>query len=388
MRGSWTGSCFPDATRKEHFADLVSCDLEFGVILVLIHGVVSKDARRLISGDPLHRSARPTGSLNEINKSQHRSIPDSIYTEAPRGSHGAPDMRQHLLLETPQCRGLPRPDLRLQSDNMTTLWLASFNTIIMRHYNWLRNTLRNKLQRTFVGKALLNVATSAPQSICFVSATRLAEKDFWSKSLLGRSLRPRLNQTTVKARIAYENKRGLPEVYNEAIHEETSDILVFLHDDLWLEDAQLMQKIRTALKLNDVVGVAGNVRRVPGQPAWLFLQGPTGKLELDRSNLSGSVKHGKPGAYTNVNYGPHPATCKLMDGVFLAAKRKTLTSSNAYFDTKFKFDFYDMDFCRTARNAGLSLTTWPIDLIHKSSGAFAGDSWNNMKSEYFKKWKT
>lgn len=271
---------------------------------------------------------------------------------------------------------------------MTGFRLASFTTTIMRHYTWLRNTLRNKLQRTFVGKALLNVTTSEAQSICFVSATRLTEKDFWSKSLLGRSLRPRLNQKTVKARIAYENKRGLPEVYNDAIREEISDILVFLHDDLWLEDAQLTQKIRTALKVNDVVGVAGNVRRVPGQPAWLFLQGTAGTLELDRSNLSGSVKHGKPGVYTTVNYGPQPATCSLMDGVFLAAKRKTLISSSAYFDTRFKFDFYDMDFCRTARSVGLSLTTWPIDLIHQSSGAFAGDSWNHMKSEYFKKWKT
>lgn len=257
---------------------------------------------------------------------------------------------------------------------------------LMRQYHWLRNVLRNKFQRTFIGKAMVNLTANEQQSVCFVSATRLNEKDFWSKSLLGRSLRPRLNQTTVKARIAFENTRGLPEIYNEAIREQASDILVFLHDDLWLEDAQLTQKIRTALKFNDVVGVAGNTRRVEGQPAWLFLQGPTGNLELDRTNLSGSVKHGKPGNYTTSNYGPHPAACELMDGVFLAATKKSLTSSDVQFDTAFKFDFYDMDFCRTARSAGLSLTTWPIDLIHQSAGAFAGDSWNTMKHEYFKKW--
>lgn len=256
----------------------------------------------------------------------------------------------------------------------------------MRYYHWLRNTLRNKVQRTQLGQTLASVTSADQQSICFVSATRLKEQDFWKKSLLGRSLRLRINQTTVTARIAYENTRGLPEVYNEAIKEEKADILVFLHDDVWLEDAQLTQKIRAALKSNDVIGVAGNIRRTDGQPAWLFLQGTTGDLELDKPNLSGCVKHGNPGNYTTSNYGPHPAACELMDGVFLAAKRKSLIRSSVYFDTSFKFDFYDMDFCRTARRLGLSLSTWPIDLIHLSSGLFGSDSWNKMKSVYFEKW--
>lgn len=258
----------------------------------------------------------------------------------------------------------------------------------MRQYHWLRNTLRNKLQRTFLGKVLINMASDEQESICFVAATRLSEKEFWSKSLLGRSLRLRLNQSTITAHIAFENTRGLPEIYNEAIRNERQDILVFVHDDVWLEDSQLMQKIRSALRFNDVVGVAGNIRRAPGQPAWLFLQGSDGKLEPDIVNQSGSIKHGKPGNYTACNFGPHPASCELMDGVFLAAKQKTLTRSNTLFDQIFKFHFYDMDFCRTARAAGLSLTTWPIDLIHQSSGNFAGESWKEMKAEYFRKWKT
>lgn len=257
----------------------------------------------------------------------------------------------------------------------------------MRQYHWLRNTLRNKLKRSFIGKAMMNMASNDDQSICFVAATRLNEKDFWSKSLLGRSLRLRLNQKTITSHIAFENTRGLPEVYNEAIRDERADILVFLHDDVWLEDTQLTQKIRAALRFNDVVGVAGNIRRVAGQPAWLFLQGPNGKLETDRANQSGSIKHGTPSNHTTAYFGPHPASCELMDGVFLAASQKNLISSKVAFDPIFSFHFYDMDFCRTARAAGLTLTTWPIDLIHKSSGNFSGESWARMKTEYFKKWK-
>ncbi len=245
----------------------------------------------------------------------------------------------------------------------------------MRQYHWLRNVLRNKFHRTFIGKALANLTTNEQQSICFVSATRLNEKDFWSKSLLGRSLRPRLNQTTVKGRIAFENTRGLPEVYNDAIREESADILVFLHDDVWLEDTQLMQKIRAALKFNDVVGVAGNTKRLKGQPTWAFLQGKSGELQWAPSHHSGGIKHGSPGRCTLSNYGPTPALCELMDGVFLASQRKTLIESKVFFGEEFKFHFYDMDFCRTARKMGLSLSTWPIDLIHLSPGEFNSESW-------------
>lgn len=258
----------------------------------------------------------------------------------------------------------------------------------MRQYHWMRNVLRNKFQRTFIGKALVNLTTNEQSSICFVTATRFNEKDFWTKSLLGRSLRPRLNQTTIRGRIAFENARGLPLVYNDAIREESADILVFLHDDLWLEDPQLIQKIRASLKQSDVVGVAGNTRRIQGQPAWLFLRGPSGNFELDRPHLSGAIKHGKPGHHELSVFGPSPASCELMDGVFLAARRKSLIESNVTFDETFSFDFYDMDFCRTARKSGLSLSTWPIDMIHMSSGVFGNEKWAVMEKLYFKKWKS
>lgn len=256
----------------------------------------------------------------------------------------------------------------------------------MRYFHWLRNTLRNKFRRTFIGKALVNVTTPDQQSICFISATRLDEKDFWTKSLLGRSLRPRLNQSTITCRVAFENTRGLPEIYNEAILASGADILVFLHDDVWLEDVQLMKKIRSGLKFNDVIGVAGNIRRVAGQPAWLFLRDANGDLQLDRPNLSGSIKHGEPGRVAPSLFGATPAPCELMDGVLLATKRKTLMQSRVMFDPVFRFDFYDMDFCRSARQAGLSLSTWPLELIHLSSGMFGGQTWQAMEKVYFSKW--
>lgn len=257
----------------------------------------------------------------------------------------------------------------------------------MYQYHWLRNTVRHIFQGTTLGRAWVNLTSKQTSSICFVAATRMSEKDFWRKSLLGPSLRNRLNNTTVTARIAFENSRGLPEIYNEAIREEKTDILVFLHDDVWLEDTQILQKIRVALKFNDVVGVAGNRRRSKGQPAWLFIRDQNGDLAWDSEHLSGSILHGKPNRNAASNFGLSPAPCKLMDGVFLAANRHVLLESSAFFGTEFKFHFYDMDFCRTASRAGLRMSTWPIELIHESAGAFNTDSWKAMEAVYFQKWR-
>jgi GT2 family glycosyltransferase len=58
------------------------------------------------------------------------------------------------------------------------------------------------------------------------------------------------------------------------------------------------------------------------------------------------------------------------------------------FDEQFDFHFYDMDFCRTARRAGLSLGTWPISVTHQSSGSFGNPSWSTAHSQYWKKWKS
>jgi GT2 family glycosyltransferase len=258
----------------------------------------------------------------------------------------------------------------------------------MYQYHWLRNTLRHTFQGTTLGRAWLNLTSTQTPSICFVSATRLSEKDFWRKSLLGPSLRNRLNNTTVTTRIAFENSRGLPEVYNEAIRKEKADILVFLHDDVSLHDTQILQKIRAALKFNDVVGVAGNQRRLPNQPAWAFLKNEKGELVWDNGHLSGSIQHGTPGKSTTSYFGPSPATCALMDGVFLAANRHVLLKSNALFGNEFKFHFYDMDFCRSVSRAGLRMSTWPIDLIHESGGAFNTESWKKMEAIYLQKWRS
>lgn len=220
----------------------------------------------------------------------------------------------------------------------------------------------------------------------FVSATRGTQQDFRSTTALGRSL-PRLAYNRlIVSRVTTENTTGLPTLYNRAIDTDNdNDILVFLHDDVFIDDYFIGQRIVEGLKSYDVIGLAGNRRRLPGQHVWASVakQG----LEFDKKYLSGMLAHVMPDRPFFVTaYGPVPAPCELLDGVFLATRKSTLRAAGVRFDERFKFHFYDLDFCRTARNAGLRLGTWPLAVTHESGGLFGSPSWTEAKAKYFEKW--
>jgi GT2 family glycosyltransferase len=218
-----------------------------------------------------------------------------------------------------------------------------------------------------------------------ISATRLSESDFWKKSALGISLRRLEHDSRLVAHLAFANRHGLPEIYNARISaRDDNDILVFIHDDVWIDDYFLADRVIEGLRTYDVIGVAGNRRKVRHQPVWAFLD--TSFTWDDRANLTGSVAHGKSPFGPISFFGAVPADCELLDGVFLAAKKAVLTANGVLFDPRFDFHFYDMDFCRSARQRGLRLGTWPICLTHQSGGAFGTQQWNEGYRAYIEKW--
>jgi len=219
-----------------------------------------------------------------------------------------------------------------------------------------------------------------------VTATRWSETEFWNGSALGISLR-RLGQGAgLVPRLSFVNQRGLPEIFNARISAPDSpEFLVFVHDDVWIDDFFFAERIVEGLEAYDVIGVAGNRRRVEHQPAWLFVDS---KFTWDKENLSGRVGHGQNPFGQISSFGEVPAECELLDGVFLAAKKSALTSRGVLFDPRFAFHFYDMDFCRSARKSGLRLGTWPICLTHQSGGAFGTDGWAEGYRRYIDKWKS
>jgi len=226
---------------------------------------------------------------------------------------------------------------------------------------------------------------SALPHVVVISASKLSESTFWAQSALGQSIKRLVQQgENISVDIAFENARGLPEIFNAAIeraHDE--DILVFIHDDVWIDEYHFSQAVTAGLEQFDVIGVAGNKRRLPNQPAWCFVDQ---KLTWDeKCNLSGQVSHGENKFGKVSEFGAIPAACELLDGVFIAVHRNKLITHKVKFDPLFDFHFYDMDFSRTARESGLNLGTWLIQLTHQSGGAFGTPHWQRNFVSYQQK---
>lgn len=223
--------------------------------------------------------------------------------------------------------------------------------------------------------------------IRFVCATRANKDDFLENTALGRTLTVYKFMEFVQLRLFVQNSRGLPAVYNTAIKESANDpaILVFAHDDIYLPDFYWPDHIYNAFQHFDIVGAAGNKRRVPKQPSWAFIDD---KFTWDsRTNLSGVVGHGYgfPCGKLSV-FGPPAQEVKLLDGLMLACRSDMLHKKDLMFDERFAFHFYDMDFCRQAEQKGLKMGTWPMSVIHESGGNFGSESWKQGYQSYLEKW--
>ena len=229
---------------------------------------------------------------------------------------------------------------------------------------------------------------SLSQDILIITATRHAQDDFYEKSALGRSLvgayydNPRL-----KILVALENQSGLPAIYNSAVRESGAaddSIFLFIHDDIHLVDFFWAEKLAQALDQFGIVGIIGNRRRQPGQTSWAFVDA-RGTWD-NAENLSGTIGHGEAFPCLINRFGPAPQECKLLDGLMMAVRKRTLVEYGLSFDERFDFHFYDLDFCRQAETKGVTMGTATINVIHQSYGNYNTDSWRDGYAKYLEKW--
>lgn len=216
-----------------------------------------------------------------------------------------------------------------------------------------------------------------------VSATRLSRADFMERSALGLSLQ-RLADPRITASIAFQNRAGLPTVYNHRLAQSQATVLLFVHDDVWIDDLFLADRLLDAVEQFEVVGVVGNTRCSDSHVSWAFADG---ELNWDTEDcLSGAIANGaEPFGHVS-RFGPSKTPCRLVDGVFIAVRAAAAQGCNARFDEQFGFHFYDMDFCREAHERGLRIGTWPISITHQSAGNFRSDAWREACARYRRKW--
>jgi hypothetical protein len=219
-----------------------------------------------------------------------------------------------------------------------------------------------------------------------VCATRQSAKSFATATALGRSL-ALYPFPFVELRLFPDNSAGLPAVYNAALKEpmSPSTIMVFVHDDVHLMDIYWPDRILQGLAVFDILGIAGNARRLPGQPSWKFLD--SSFTPDTAQHLSGAIAFGRGWPPECVSYyGTIGREVKLLDGVLLVARSETLLSRNVLFDERFDFHFYDLDFCRQAEQCGLRMGTWPLPIIHESGGDMRNSAWQDAYTRYMDKW--
>lgn len=222
--------------------------------------------------------------------------------------------------------------------------------------------------------------------IRLVCGTRHSEAQFVEQSALGRSLKLYDYAPRQQLLLFDNNRTGLSTIYNRAIEHARDNpaILVFIHDDISICDFHWVERIHEGLKSFDIIGLAGNTRRMPRQPSWAF----TPEMKWDqREFLSGTVGHGD-GFPCNVvsHFGFAPQPCKLLDGLMLAADSERLVQSGLRFDEQFDFHFYDLDFCRQAELRGVTMGTWPISVVHQSGGAYGKPDWRAAYERYLGKY--
>lgn len=240
--------------------------------------------------------------------------------------------------------------------------------------------------------AALTLPQASPP-LLVVTATRVASKNFYRDTALGRSVQElRKSGLTVRVLAKCDNREPLAKIYNSAMCDEFADhTVVFAHDDIAIHDWHIGSHLALALQQYDIVGLAGSRELLPGQPGWAFPE-KVGQW-ASTTQLLGCIGHD---TRMNVNakrkvvmlsrYGKPSGTASLLDGVFLAARMETLLRSEIRFDPQLAFHFYDLDFCRNALNRGLKPGVWPLAVTHYSGGAFGTPSWRSAYQRYCLKW--
>jgi len=215
----------------------------------------------------------------------------------------------------------------------------------------------------------MNVINNRSKLI-LVSCTQKTKEEF-KETPLGQSINA--NRLNLDACIYYENTNGMPQMYNQFIENEIkyldSDLysntyVVFVHDDMYINDAFIHDKLTEGFKTFDILGLAGsNYFSIKREPCCWH--------NSPKESWSGSVMHpvkdGDDKNFIVTTFGPWPKEVIVLDGLFIAVNLNKL--GDVRFDENFTFDFYDTSFGIRAHQAGLKLGTTPILCTHMSHGA-------------------
>jgi hypothetical protein len=228
----------------------------------------------------------------------------------------------------------------------------------------------------------------AVKPIFIVSASPDPEETF-SKSYLykayQRLLRSHQYQELLSAKFFFDNKVGLSKLYNQFLTPQyAGQIVVFVHDDVSIQDLMFCSKLRSAHREYDVVGLAGGDGAKSHDPSIAPL------WHIMSEQRFGAVAHPteQDGAVTVAAFGPTPRPCKYIDGLFISIDVDKALAKDLKFDEDFDFHFYDLALCERTTQKQMKVGVWPIWVVHQGLGdSYQSESWQNNARKFIKKYR-
>lgn len=177
------------------------------------------------------------------------------------------------------------------------------------------------------------------------------------------------------------NTKGLSEQYNKFLKDkdivDTYHTILFVHDDVELEDNRLVDKLLQSPY--DVTGLAGakSFNKAAPKLAW--------HLAAPREDFVGEVAHCNNDKIWTTVFGPTKSRALILDGLFFAVKPKVLKEKGLTFDEHFNFHFYDLAFCLKAHALRVSCGVLPIRAIHHGLGdSMLTEDWEQSNIKFRK----
>tara|TARA_R110000824_G_scaffold14030_2_gene60286 strand:+ start:1283 stop:1966 length:684 start_codon:yes stop_codon:yes gene_type:complete len=184
------------------------------------------------------------------------------------------------------------------------------------------------------------------------------------------------------------NQKSIFEGYQSAFDKfeiKDDDIVILCHDDIEIltEPSAFKRIIVSSLfdKKTGFIGVAGTTK-LTGDAVW-WNQDP-----WREGKHKGFVYHGKDIMEADSTYYGPPGRVVCLDGLFLAAKGKTLRDVGLGKPEHFvgDWDFYDIHYTVTAHRKRYNNKVVPITLLHNSYGELAGrESWHKNRLAFISK---
>lgn len=224
--------------------------------------------------------------------------------------------------------------------------------------------------------------------VVVVSATRKDQTQA-NELELYRSFNDGLNNPVYNLDITWNNSDGLPTVYNRKLEEyKNSDVefLVCVHDDVYIDDLKLYEKLKMANQQYNynIVGLAGGLNPRLTDPALWHIM-------TERNQQRGQVAH--PAGNTNqimtTPFGPTPSRVAIADGLFLAIHLPSVTKTDWKFNENYTFHHYDLASCIDANRKNLRIGVYPIHVIHKSPGLMSihDKIWADSNSKFLEEYR-